>query len=67
MKSLCLRAEETATARPFIIASEGRFGPRERLIAGGAFILVSYSTNERKMGNPAEGVVNFVEVIGTEA
>ncbi len=35
MKSLCLRAEETATARPFIIASEGRFGPRERLIAGG--------------------------------
>ncbi len=40
-------------ARPFIIASEGRFGPREKPL--------------KKLENPADGIVNFVEAIKTEA
>jgi len=52
VKSMCLGADGIAMARPFIIASEGRYGPKENPIA--------------KLENPAMGIVNFVEAIKTE-
>ena len=53
VKSLCLGANGIAMARPFIIASESRFGPKSKPIA--------------KLENPAQGIVNFVEAVETEA
>ncbi len=53
VKSMCLGADGIAMARPFIIASEGRFGPKNKPIA--------------KLDNPADGIVNFIEAIKIEA
>jgi glutamate synthase domain-containing protein 2 len=53
VKSLCLGADGVAMGRPFIIASEGRFGPANKPV--------------KKLGNQVDGVVNFVEAIKVEA
>jgi len=53
VKSLCLGADGVAMARPFIIASEGRFGPANKPV--------------KKLHNQADGIVNFVEAIKVEA
>jgi len=53
VKSMCLGANEITMARLFIIAAEGRYGPRERPI--------------KKLENLTDEIVNFVEAVKAEA
>lgn len=52
VKALCLGANGIAMGRPFIIASEGRFGPIDKPI--------------KELDDKPQGIVNFVEALKTE-